>query len=298
MASQKRVVKIGDPAPDFSRQSLDGRAIRLSDYRGKRVLLFVWASWCTCREQLPGWQAFALKHQGENFELISVAMDAQGPDVVRPFIEKANATFTTVVDSADCLWDLYGFDLIPNGYYIDERGHIRFLKVGGFEVRDVTTLKIVEDLLAEKWGKKALKVVEKPKLSPRQEIAELTSQLKASSRGADKRFRLAELLVEAGQYKKAAKEYDALLAQHPKHVKALFGRGVVYSRERKIDQALESWRKAHALDPGNWIIRKQIWALEHPEQFYPVIDYPWQREQIRREEIQSAVEEKAKVQHK
>jgi len=155
MSSQKRVVKIGDPAPDFSRQSLDGRTIRLSDYRGKRVLLFVWASWCTCREQLPGWQAFSLKHKGENFELISVAMDAQGPDVVRPFTEKAKATFTTVVDSADALWDLYGFDLIPNGYYIDERGCVRFLKVGGFDVRDVTTLKIVEDLLAEKWGKKS-----------------------------------------------------------------------------------------------------------------------------------------------
>ena len=45
MAAQKRAVKIGDPAPDFCMQSLDGRTIRLSDYRGKRVLLFVWASW-------------------------------------------------------------------------------------------------------------------------------------------------------------------------------------------------------------------------------------------------------------
>jgi peroxiredoxin len=298
MAAQKRVVKIGDPAPDFSMQSLDGRTIRLSDYRGKRVLLFVWASWCTCREQLPSWQAFTLKHQNENFELISIAMDAQGPDVVRPFTEKANATFTTVVDSADGLWDIYGFDLIPNGYYIDERGHVRFLKVGGFDVRDVTTLKIVEDLLAEKWGKKPVKVVEKRKLSLRQEIAELTNQLKAPSRGTDKRFRLAELLVETGQYKKAGKEYDTLLAHHPKHVKALFGRGVVYSREKKTDQALECWRKAHGLDPGNWVIRKQIWAVEHPEHFYPTIDYAWQREQIRREELQSAVEEKAKVQRK
>jgi tetratricopeptide (TPR) repeat protein len=247
---------------------------------------------------LPGWQAFTLKHQNENFELISVAMDAQGPEVVRPFMEKANATFTTVVDSADGLWDLYGFDLIPNGYYIDERGYVRFLKVGGFEVRDVTTIKIVEDLLAEKWAKKAVKVVEKPKLSPRQEIAGLTRQLKVPLRGTDKRFRLAELLVETGQYKKAGKEYDALLAQHPKNIKALFGRGVVYHREKKTAQALECWRKAHVLDPGNWVIRKQIWAVEHPEQFYPGIDYHWQREQIRREELQSALEEKAKAQRK
>ena len=45
MSAEKRTIKIGDPAPDFTLQSLDGREIRLSDYRGKRVLLFIWASW-------------------------------------------------------------------------------------------------------------------------------------------------------------------------------------------------------------------------------------------------------------
>ena len=45
MSAEKQTVKIGDLAPDFTLQSLDGREIRLSDYRGKRVLLFTWASW-------------------------------------------------------------------------------------------------------------------------------------------------------------------------------------------------------------------------------------------------------------
>lgn len=45
MSAEKPTVRIGDLAPDFTLQSLDGREIRLSDYRGKRVLLFTWASW-------------------------------------------------------------------------------------------------------------------------------------------------------------------------------------------------------------------------------------------------------------
>jgi tetratricopeptide (TPR) repeat protein len=107
---------------------------------------------------------------------------------------------------------------------------------------------------------------------------------------------LAELLVQTAQYKRAAKEYDTLLAQHPKQVRALFGRGVVCHRDRKTQRALEYWRRAYALDTGNWIIRKQIWALEHPEQFYPTVNYVWQQEQIRREELQATIAEKANAQ--
>ena len=43
--SAARVVKIGDEAPDFTLPSLDGADVRLSDYRGRRVVLFMWASW-------------------------------------------------------------------------------------------------------------------------------------------------------------------------------------------------------------------------------------------------------------
>ena len=78
MMPEKRAVKIGDPAPDIVLVTLDGRTWRLSDYRGKRVIVFVWASWELCREQLPAWQSFYLKHQGEPVELIAVAMDARG----------------------------------------------------------------------------------------------------------------------------------------------------------------------------------------------------------------------------
>ena len=47
--------------------------------------------------------------------------------------------------------------------------------------------------------------------------------------------------------------------------------------------ALDLWRRARDLDPDNWIIRKQVWSVEHPELFYPAIDLNWQKEELQRE---------------
>ena len=50
--------------------------------------------------------------------------------------------------------------------------------------------------------------------------------------------------------------------------------------------AVTEWRAALRLDPENFLIRKQIWAAEHPEKFHPTIDFGWQQEQLRRERAQ------------
>jgi hypothetical protein len=60
----------------------------------------------------------------------------------------------------------------------------------------------------------------------------------------------------------------------------LFSQGVAAFTSGRRDDAVMLWRKARALDPGNFIIRKQIWAVEHPERFYPQIDHAWQKERL------------------
>src|SRR3974377_2343807 len=273
MTAHKHIVRIGDPAPDFSLPSLEDGVVHLSDYRGRRTLLFIWASWELCRDQLSGWEAFYQKHRQEKFELLSLAVDAGGAERVRPFVEGAKPSFKTLLDTTGTTWDLYGFELIPSGYYVDESGRVRYLKVGGFDVRDGTTVKIVEDLLAEKWSKKPIRIVERPYASIRQEITSLTRQMKSSSRSTDKRLRLADLMFQSGHLRKAAREYDAVLAQHPRHVRGLFSRGLIYTKEGRVTEALSYWHKALTLAPTNWILHKQIWVLESPNQFYPTINY-------------------------
>jgi hypothetical protein len=63
----------------------------------------------------------------------------------------------------------------------------------------------------------------------------------------------------------------------------LFARGVSVYAEGKADEALALWRDALALDPDNFVIRSQIWAVEHPDRFYPAVDREWQELQLVKE---------------
>ncbi|HJO82919.1 MAG TPA: TlpA disulfide reductase family protein [SAR202 cluster bacterium] len=75
---------------------------------------------------MPIWQQIyeskALSDNG--IEILSVAMDVQGADVARPFVEKLGATFETVVDNENILGQLYRFKAIPNGYLINPDGTV------------------------------------------------------------------------------------------------------------------------------------------------------------------------------
>ena len=66
-----------------------------------------------------------------------------------------------------------------------------------------------------------------------------------------------------------------------------FRLGLVLLEVGKKEEAMAEWRKALALDPQNWIIHKQIWAVEHPDKFYEGdVDYGWQKAQLEAENSQ------------
>jgi len=65
---------------------------------------------------------------------------------------------------------------------------------------------------------------------------------------------------------------------------ARFELGLILLESGKKEEAMAEWRKALALDPKNWIIHKQIWAVEHPDKFYKGgVDYGWQKAQLEAE---------------
>ena len=160
-------------------------------------------------------------------------MDAQGADKALPFVQRAQAEFTTVVDEGNLLGQLYGFNAIPNGYLIDEAGVVRYKKLGGFDIRRAQTASIVEG-----W---------------------------AQSPSID------ESLPEA----------EAALGAEHSEANALFRAGLGLYRDGKVDEAVAQWRRGVELEPDNYIIRKQIWAVQNPDRFYSGdVDYAWQKEQM------------------
>lgn len=240
-----------------------------------------------CREQLPVWQKFYETHRDSNFEILAIAMDAQGPKMVRRFTEAAGVTFPTAVDRAQGLWELYGFDVVPNGFFVDEDGILRYAKVGGFEVRDPADAKAIEDLIAAPSDHKSSENSAASFSTLSESLLTAEDAVRKDPQNTDLRLTLAERQVAAKKYDDARRVLEMILEENPRSTRALVGLAAIHLDHGNPDQAAALLKKAWAIDPQNWIIRKQIWAIEHPEEFYPAINPTWQREQMEKEKAGS-----------
>lgn len=110
-------------APDFTLPDRHGVPHSLSDYRGRKVLLVVWASWCGCREDLPVWQALHDELQDQGLTVITIAQDARLEDAA-PHIEAASPVHPSLVDRDHIVSQRYGFINVPTVVWINEEGRI------------------------------------------------------------------------------------------------------------------------------------------------------------------------------
>ena len=118
-------------APDFSLPDLEGNSRRLSSFHGKVVLLHFWATWCPpCRAAIPSLEALyqAYKHQG--FEVLAVASDVRGGEVVQPFMTKHRLTFLSLQDTNSHVTRLYGVTTLPTTYVLDREGRLVTVEIG------------------------------------------------------------------------------------------------------------------------------------------------------------------------
>jgi peroxiredoxin len=114
---------IGLPAPDFTFPGLDGKMVSLSDYRGKVVLVNIWATWCPpCVEEMPSMEKLYQKLKGKDFEILAVSIDSLGVKAVAPFMKKHKLTFPALIDSAGTLRTSYRTTGIPESFIIDKDG--------------------------------------------------------------------------------------------------------------------------------------------------------------------------------
>jgi len=83
--------------PDFTFETADGTAKSLADFRGKVVLLNIWATWCVpCREEMPKLNALESELGGKDFQVAAVNIDRGGPDKARKFLNETSATDITL----------------------------------------------------------------------------------------------------------------------------------------------------------------------------------------------------------
>ena len=125
------LVKVGDPAPDFSVALFDGSHLTPSELRGKVVLLNFWATWCPpCRQELTRVQKDLIdRFAGRDFLFLPVSRGEKRSDVAA-FREKTGYTFPMGLDSTRTIYDRYATNFIPRNYLIDRDGRIITATIG------------------------------------------------------------------------------------------------------------------------------------------------------------------------
>ncbi len=118
-------------APDFTLKDSAGKPVKLSDYRGKAVVLDFWATWCgPCKVEIPWFIEFQQKYKDRGLVVIGVASGDEGWDVVKPFANQMKINYPIVLGN-DATADLYGgIEALPTTFIIDREGRVAKLHIG------------------------------------------------------------------------------------------------------------------------------------------------------------------------
>ncbi len=131
-------------APDFQLKDLNGQPVKLSDYRGKVVLLNFWGTWCEpCKQETPALQSAYSKLQDTGLVVVGVNLlnseraFNRNIDHVRQFAEQYGVSYPIVLDDSGTATQAYSIAPIPTSYFIDPQGQVRYIRVGELTMRDV-----------------------------------------------------------------------------------------------------------------------------------------------------------------
>jgi peroxiredoxin len=128
--------RIGDQAPDFELTTIEPRDIKLSDYRGKSVVLNFWATWCgPCRMEVPSMKSISSKLTERGAVLIAINTQ-DTPDNAQAYAKANGLDFIIPVDPRGTVAGYYNIHGIPTTYFIDAKGIITSIKIGPFLSED------------------------------------------------------------------------------------------------------------------------------------------------------------------
>lgn len=133
LATEQGLAK-GETAPDFELTTLDGESVKLSDYRGKKVILNFWATWCPpCRAEMPHMQKYYEEQAAaDDVEILAVNLTKEdhGIEKIETFTEEYGLSFPIPLDKSGEIGALYQAVTIPTSYILDTQGRVQTKFVG------------------------------------------------------------------------------------------------------------------------------------------------------------------------
>ena len=135
------------PAVDFSLTDAAGKPVRLSDFKGKVVLLNFWATWCgPCKVEIPWFIEFQQTYRGKDLVILGVSFDDDGWKSVKPYVAEKKINYRIMIGTDEVAKQYGGLDSLPTTLMIDRAGRVAATHVGLISKSDYKSE--IENLLA------------------------------------------------------------------------------------------------------------------------------------------------------
>jgi len=116
---------MGNLAPDFDLQTLDGKSLKLSDLRGKAVLLNFWATYCgPCKIEMPWFVELQKEYGPQGFQIIGVAMDDASTEEISKFAKEMGVNYPILIGKDSVAESYGGVSVLPTTYFVDRDGKL------------------------------------------------------------------------------------------------------------------------------------------------------------------------------
>ena len=138
----------GKPAPDFTLVDLAGQKTRLSDLKGKVVLVNFWATWCPpCREEIPSMADLNRIMAGKPFRMLAISIDQGGKEAVESFFRQSKTILPALLDTDGAVSKLYGTTGVPETFVIDRKGVIIKKVIGALNWSDREVVEFLNEAM-------------------------------------------------------------------------------------------------------------------------------------------------------
>lgn len=139
---------VGKPFPSYRVASLSGDTVSVASFKGKVVLLNLWATWCEpCRHETPYLEALYRKRKAQGLEILGVSMDTGNPEAVDDFVKQFGVTYTVARDPQMRAMDLFHVVGLPASFLVDRSGVLRWMRYGPVSDSDHEFQDALETLL-------------------------------------------------------------------------------------------------------------------------------------------------------
>lgn len=124
-------LEAGNEAPDFELKTMNGETVKLSDYRGEKVLLNFWATWCPpCREEIPDMQKYHEEVDDGVILAVNLFESEQSMEQIENFLDEYGVTFQVLMDEDTDVSGMYKAYALPTSYFINSDGTVHVKAIG------------------------------------------------------------------------------------------------------------------------------------------------------------------------